>query len=1167
MVAACTIIALNYLAHARVLADSFFQHHTDGEFTVLLIDDEARHFEASGETFRCLRLSEIGFSRGDIGELAGIYDVTELSTAVKPPFLKYLRAESRDHIIYLDPDIRLFSSLEDVAALARHHSIVLTPHTTVPVPHDGALIDASQILAAGVYNLGFVALGPRCEPFLDWWWQRTRRDALSDPTRMMFTDQRWVDFVPGLFEHYILKDPAYNVAYWNLHGRCLTWEAGRYLVNGQPLTFFHFSGYDGRNSHLLSKHQGDRPRILLSDNPALAKICSEYQANLDEAGLLRHSALPYGWNALPSGIALSRRMRRIYRAALEAHERGRGPEPPNPFDQQRPDRFVEWLNEPAGDRWGPRISRYLTAIYQDRVDLQVTFPDLGGRDGVRYLEWLRHTGAIDEKIPAQFLPVQAPANSRSFADAANLAEGVNIVGYLHAEVGIGEAARLLTQAVEAGGIPHSTMTYHATLSRKSHSFAERGDGSAPYDVNVVCVNADQTPAFASDAGPNFRVGRHTVGYWFWELQDFPPTMHRAFDFVDEVWTATRFVTAAVQACNRVPVYTIPLPIPILSCSPEVTRESLRLPSGFMFLFLFDFFSVLERKNPVGLIKAFTRAFQPGEGPILVIKTMNGDAKRPDLEKVRAAASGRPDVLIVDEYYAAEQKNALLGLCDCYVSLHRSEGLGLAMAEAMGLEKPVIATAYSGNLDFMTEDNSFLVNYTEGAVPAGCPPYPTGTPWAEPDLDQAAAYMREVYDRPASATRKAKQARKDILTRHNARSAAATLQQRLDEIHRDRTRPHVGEPFDVAPSSETWAAALVSLDRAAALLTPTPDAAPGRRFRRARLVAQRLLFKTLRPYWWQQRQIQATLIQALRALAPDANALVTASTASRVRTLTGQLEAERRARQQLETAVGAFQTAASSHLRGLTDQVAAVTADTATLSSRLYAAPYMADTERFRHTDAQGRQVLGYRTPNVTALGGYIGFEDVFRGSETFIRDRLRRYLPLLRDRPSVIDLGCGRGEMLDVLAEAKVPAIGVDPDEAMVSRCRAKGHSVEHMDANSYLRDQRDSSLPSIFSAQVVEHLTYDDLMSLLTLSLAKLQVGGQLIIETVNPHALEAFKTFWTDLTHQRPIFPEVALVWCQLIGFEQAYVLFPNGTGDLERDRMSQGEYAVVATKGAQP
>ena len=147
--------------------------------------------------------------------------------------------------------------------------------------------------------------------------------------------------------------------------------------------------------------------------------------------------------------------------------------------------------------------------------------------------------------------------------------------------------------------------------------------------------------------------------------------------------------------------------------------------GFLFLFAFDFFSIIERKNPLGLVRAFTQAFRPGEGPTLVLKTINGEKRLTDLERLRVAAADRPDIRLVDEYYTSEQKNALLRLCDCYVSLHRSEGFGLTMAEAMGLAKPVIATAYSGNMDFMSHENSYLVDYETSEVPADSDPYPTG----------------------------------------------------------------------------------------------------------------------------------------------------------------------------------------------------------------------------------------------------------------------------------------------------------------------------------------------------------------------------------------------------------------------------------------------------------
>ena len=218
-----------------------------------------------------------------------------------------------------------------------------------PYPDDGRQVDGSFVLAAGVYNLGFVAVAQAARPFLDWWWQVTRRDALSDVARQMFTDQRWVDFVPSFFDHAILKDPGYNVAYWNLHGRELTLDDGRYQVDGVPLRFFHFSGFDIGKPHLLSTHQGDRPRILLSDRPVLERLCQDYATDLRRAGLDARTRPAYGWSRIACGLEMTTRMRRLYRTGVMAAEEAHGAGASGPVRRDEP-RGVPRLAEPAGRR-------------------------------------------------------------------------------------------------------------------------------------------------------------------------------------------------------------------------------------------------------------------------------------------------------------------------------------------------------------------------------------------------------------------------------------------------------------------------------------------------------------------------------------------------------------------------------------------------------------------------------------------------------------------------------------------------------------------------------------------------------------------------------------------------------------------------------------------------
>ena len=221
-------------------------------------------------------------------------------------------------------------------------------------------------------------------------------------------------------------------------------------------------------------------------------------------------------------------------------------------------------------------------------------------------------------------------------------------------------------------------------------------------------------------------------------------------------------------------------------------------------------------------------------------------------------------------------------------------------------------------------------------------------------------------------------------------------------------------------------------------------------------------------------------------------------------------------------------------------------------------------ERFEA--GQAGTVIGYRqagTP-VSPEEDYVAFEDVFRLSEDVIRERQRRYLPLLEGRQPVLDAGCGRGEFLELLRAARVPARGVDLDPGMVARARAKGLEVEHADLVSHLSGVPDGTLGVIFAAQVVEHLPYEQLLAFLRLAWQRLQPGGLLIAETVNPHSPAALKNFWTDLSHQHPIFPEVLLTLCRGVGFRSAYVFHPGGSGDVEADRLRCLDYAIVAERG---
>jgi len=372
---ACTIVARNYLAHARVLAESFLEHNPHGTFATLLLDDLDRVVDESAEPFRVLHLDEIGIDTPELHRMAMMYDVLEFATAVKPWFLRTLLDRGFDHAAYFDPDIQVFAPLDDLAELARSHGIVLTPHTTEPLPRDGLEPSERTLLISGMFNLGFIGVGARGGPFLSWWSERLRWDCVVAPESGYFVDQRWVDFVPTLFEHHIVRDPGCNVATWNLASRRVELRNGSYTVNGRPLRFFHFSGFDSRTPDVLSRFQSRAPRILLSDHQAVGGLCLEYANRIRKRGHEQATSQEYAFGTLGNGCRIDNGLRRLSRSAFrDAAKRGDS-DPPNPFDPATADAFVRWLGDHQLEAHS-KIGRYLRAVYEvdpDAVPARVSY--------------------------------------------------------------------------------------------------------------------------------------------------------------------------------------------------------------------------------------------------------------------------------------------------------------------------------------------------------------------------------------------------------------------------------------------------------------------------------------------------------------------------------------------------------------------------------------------------------------------------------------------------------------------------------------------------------------------------------------------------------------------------------------------------------------------------
>jgi len=463
--------------------------------------------------------------------------------------------------------------------------------------------------------------------------------------------------------------------------------------------------------------------------------------------------------------------------------------------------------------------------------------------------------------------------------------GVNIFGYFYAESGIGEHSRQLVETVRQSGIPYVAIPYTRTLTRQQHLFLDSTLGPPTFPINIVSVNADELPHFAADVGESFLESRYTIGLWAWEIEDFPRSMARSHRYLDEIWANSSFSAEAIQKQVDCPVYPFPLPVsvPELEAPP---REELNLPAGFVFLFCFDFDSIFERKNPTAVIRAFLEAFPDEEQVFLQIKSING-SKAPDkLQLLRSAAAGDPRISIVDEYWESQRVRALMASCDAYLSLHRAEGFGLTMAEAMAYGRPVIATGYSGNLDFMNDGNSFLVTPRMIEVAEGCDPYPRGAFWADPDVSEAARLMRRVISSPAEARERAALGQAEIKQHHSPAARSSFVRQRIEAISADLAQstrsadlpglapgfqsevpPNVGEEaapvaaFVGAPAegeSEAIANLSARLEEGPDLRRATHLGLPG-------LWLRRLIFRLLRNYYLHQLETGRSTLLVLREL--------------------------------------------------------------------------------------------------------------------------------------------------------------------------------------------------------------------------------------------------------------------------------------------------------------
>ena len=328
-------------------------------------------------------------------------------------------------------------------------------------------------------------------------------------------------------------------------------------------------------------------------------------------------------------------------------------------------------------------------------------------------------------------------------------KGVLLVGYPRGEFGIGSLLRLSALALKEAEIPFGVFDFNPSsqASQNDHRLDERLTHLPEYSVNIFCIGADQLPLLKKILGKQFFQGRYNILYGAWELSRLPKRWVVCLEGMNEIWAMSSFMGQMFRRSTSLPVYDLQLPV-VLEQLETWSRTRFQIPeNSFVFLFMFDFDSHVARKNPEAVIAAFKLAFPVSSSipATLVIKSINSERHEKEWSCLKNKMDGDSRILQIHEVLTHSENTALMRCCDCYVSLHRSEGFGLTLAESMLMGKPVITTGYSGNMDFTNPETALLVDYKLVQVQPGDYPFSRGEMWAEPNIQQACEYMRELVE--------------------------------------------------------------------------------------------------------------------------------------------------------------------------------------------------------------------------------------------------------------------------------------------------------------------------------------------------------------------------------------------------------------------------------------
>lgn len=644
----------------------------------------------------------------------------------------------------------------------------------------------------------------------------------------------------------ILHHKGYNTAYWNLASRPVVnvgengWTSG-----GEPLHFFHFSGVKPGSYDVFSKHQGrfqvdnigDLKSLLhiyldqldANGHKAFSKIPYaynqlsdgtdmplEYRLILNAQGVTNESAQAYFENSdhrlflradpvytQPGLIDIPLIVGAVYRRRVDvqatyslATNEGRADLMDwfvggGAFEHHIPKPCIEaaqalWVA--VSNQLATQAGSAVRADGSVGVPMAVQPPTVTLKERVKALAratmpprmWMQIRKAIERHAPA------APrSDPRAYIRVEKgLPFGVGLFGYFMTETGVGEGARNADRALDVAEIPHSrhAITTGGVFNDKCGAPEDFDGAVSEFPINLFHINADQTLRLGELVDPRNLTDRYRIGYWAWELSQFPDAWVPAIENVDEIWAPSKFVADAVRA--KTDKHVLVMPHPVVPQKADPARSEFGLPEDkFLVLTSLDLNSFVSRKNPQATIAAFQQAFPEDDNVRLVMK-MHGGNRSFDAERAEIVKWIESDdrIIVIDRVLERPEMDSLQETADCFISLHRSEGFGLNVAEMMGRGKPVISTAYSGSNEFVRKVTAYPVSFTMAAVEADQYPFWQGQYWAEPSVRSAAASLREVYARSAGSLEIATGGKNYISINFSYDSIGGQMARRLREVY-------------------------------------------------------------------------------------------------------------------------------------------------------------------------------------------------------------------------------------------------------------------------------------------------------------------------------------------------------------------------------------------------